>query len=203
MDAPVQGQDSEEAHSAQQQPQEDLPEQHQAEDDIPSTPLQGEAEEYLSQMRRTLRCADAFKTDMMAAINELSQSDVRPWLYLEYTCDHIRDLMTEAKQQSAALIEHEKDQPDRTQGHIQKMMGQLMVFRRHRKRVVDLWLMQMMLSNPISQELNRELVRHLRLLRDDAQGLLDAANRKDQVGGQQGQAAGHEEGQSHSGSPHS
>lgn len=172
------------------------PVRRQAEGSSPSTALQREAEKYLSQIRQTIRYLDNFDNDMLAAVNELSQFDVRRWLHVTHTCDHIRDLMTTAKQQSEVFIEHKQDQPCRTRERVQKMMEQLQVFRSHRNRIADLWLRQTMLNNPGPRELGQELVRHMSLLRNDAQRLLDVANGVVQVGDDQAQAAGHDQGQS-------
>jgi hypothetical protein len=172
-------------HNPPQQQAGDNPPQQQAEDDSPSTALQREAEECLSQMRRTVRCLDNFCNDMLAAVNELSQFDVRRWLYVTHTCDSIKDLMVTVKQQSEVFIDREQDRPGRTRQRIQSMMEQLQVFRNHRNRIADLWLRQMMLNSLGPRELERELVRHMSLLRNDVQRLLDMANGGLQVGDDQ------------------
>lgn len=161
--------------------------QQQTQDLSPRAVLKKEAQEYLSQMAQTIRFFDHFCNDLQAAVNELSQYDVERYLYVTLTCDHIKDCIRTAKQQSENFINGEQDDIDRTRNRIEKMFAQLRRFRDHRNKITDLYLRGTMAKNPEPRELECHLEKHMGLLRADAHRLLYLAHGKSQDG--DGQAA--------------
>lgn len=151
----------------------------------PRATLEKEAQEYLSQMAQTIRYFDHFCNDLQAAVNELSQYDVRRYLYVTLTCDHIKDCITTAKQQSEVFINGGQDNIDRTRDRIQKMLAQLRRFRDHRNRITELYLRGTMAENPDPQQLESNLETHMGLLRADVHRLLHMAHGKCQDGDDQ------------------
>ncbi|POS76110.1 hypothetical protein DHEL01_v205489 [Diaporthe helianthi] len=148
----------------------------EVEDDSLHTVLREEAEEYLSQLARTIGNSEIFCDELQAAVNELSSHDVRRYLYVTQACDHIKDYLSAARDQTEIYIYGGQDSPSHTRGHIQKMREQLWVFRSHRNRVLQMYLMQMPLpQNPHLEELDRILFGHMSLLRGNVKRLLQMA----------------------------
>lgn len=151
----------------------------------PRAALEKEVQEYLSQMAQTIRFFDHFCNDLQAAVNELSQFDARRYLDVTLACDHIKDCITRAKQQSEIFINGEQDDIDHTRNRIQKMLAQLCQFRHHRNRIADLYLRGTMAKNPEPRQLEWNLERHMGLLRADVHRLLYLAHGKSQDGDDQ------------------
>lgn len=89
--------------------------------------LRDEARKFICDMMQTTKCFDTLRNDMQAAVNELSQYDMRLYLDVTMKCDDLQNDMKDATIQSAKVLERDQNDPERMRSHSKHHLGRALL----------------------------------------------------------------------------
>ncbi|KAJ0107152.1 hypothetical protein J7T55_014682 [Diaporthe amygdali] len=105
--------------------------------------LKDDITKHLLTLKWTARCFETLRDDLHAAINELSQYDMRLYLKVAQECDQLKCDMETVRQNSEEFTRREATRPDLIRKHISESMKHVRELRQLRQEITTYYMAQM------------------------------------------------------------